>query len=95
MYGNVLPAQDKWDKLLLALKVPDWEIKSMKKNNFHQTDDCLMDGLSYWLKGNTKTEDPNAPDVNWKSMLAALKDAVGQRGLADTIKEKLRKSIAK
>jgi len=91
---NLVPVRADWDQILLFLKVPAGEIQSIRTERFNQTDRCLMDGLTYWLHGNTKNI-KKAPKVNWRSLLDALRvGLVAKPAVADQLERKFRDTLS-
>ena len=77
----------------MSLKVPNGEIESIRGNRHHRVQPCLIDGLSYWLRHNTK-KIKGAPQINWKSILTVLSNGVvNQASLATTIEGDFRKEL--
>ncbi len=91
VYDELIALKAKWETILLSLKVPKGEIDSIKLNRPNQVNMCLLDGLMYWLRGNTQSN-PKAPRVNWESILKAVKND-DESDFAKKIEEKFHSAL--
>ena len=68
----------KWHKICIQLGISNSKFHEFKENG-----DPFIEGLDYWLKGNT-----DAP-ITWGSVVAAVESpSVEEPGLAKTLREK-------
>ena len=77
----------KWKWLGLYLGLYERTLKAIEVNCRGQVQDCLMECISSWLKGEDGVRETRGGGSNWISLVAAL-DAMGEREVANNIRIK-------
>lgn len=93
VFEKLIPAKARYGDIATYWKIPESEIESIENDNREKAQKCLKAAISHWLRHNTCTI-PDAPGVNWQSVIDALRDAsVGQKEVGDKIEESFRSEI--
>ena len=90
---KLLPAKARYGDIATYWKIPESQIESIENDNRGIAQKCLRAAISYWLHHNTRTI-PDAPEVNWQSVIDALRDpSVDKTIVGDKIEESFRSEI--
>ncbi|XP_019859508.1 PREDICTED: uncharacterized protein LOC109587728 [Amphimedon queenslandica] len=76
-----------WKFLGLYLGLYQPTLKAIEINCRGQVKDCLIECISFWLKGEDGVRDTRGGGSNWISLVAAL-DVMGEREVANNIRMK-------
>ncbi len=84
VYEATYQARAKWKQMLLALQVNNTTIETINIRCREDPDNCYLEGLSEWLKGEER---------NWTDVFKALsRSSVGHSDLAKVVERRLTKA---
>ena len=75
MFDAVHNCRAKWRNLCLILGISDDDLSAIKKEQSDDSDDCLLEGLTRWLKGGYDTEKHGPP--TWRRLVDAVANSAG------------------
>ncbi len=84
VYEETFQARAKWKQMLLALQVNNTTIETINIRCREDPDNCYLEGLSEWLKGEERS---------WTDVFEALsRSSVGHSDLAKVVERRLTKA---
>lgn len=77
---ELLPLAYSWHNIGTILGIPEGELNKIKRDNFNQSDDCLREMISKWLK-------MIDPEPTWDRLVNAV-EKINEKKKAQDIKSK-------
>ena len=75
MFDAVYDCRAKWRNLCLILGISADDLSAIRKEQFGDTDACLQDGLTCWLKEGYDIEKHGPP--TWRRLVDAVANSAG------------------